>query len=94
MVALFCLFLPPQKFFQLFLGIKRGPVNALQLRILLVTQPVSSGDAQQLECFDLAGGRDMRAAAEILKLTGAVDGDFLIGRGEVLDEVALHEVAF
>jgi len=36
----------------------------------------------------------VRAAAEILKLAGFIDGDFFIGLGELLDEVALHEVAF
>src|SRR5579864_6695540 len=36
----------------------------------------------------------MWAAAEIEKFSGAVYGYLLIGRGELLDEVALHEVAF
>ena len=37
---------------------------------------------------------NMRAAAEVGELAGLVDGDLLVGRGELLDEVALHEVAF
>src|SRR6266576_604206 len=36
----------------------------------------------------------MRTAAEVEKLAGLVDGDLFIGLGELLDEVALHEVAF
>ena len=36
----------------------------------------------------------MRPAAEIDKLAGAVDRNLFIGLGELLDEVALHEVAF
>ena len=36
----------------------------------------------------------MRATAEILKLAGAINGDLLIGRGELLNEMTLHEVAF
>ena len=36
----------------------------------------------------------MRAAAEIGELAGAVDGNLFVGLGELLDEMALHEVAF
>ena len=36
----------------------------------------------------------MRSAAEVGELAGLVDRDFLVGRGELLDEVTLHEVAF
>ncbi len=36
----------------------------------------------------------MRPAAEVGELAGLVDRDFFIGLGELLDEVALHEVAF
>ncbi len=36
----------------------------------------------------------MRAATEVGELAGLVDGDLLVGLGELLDEVALHEVAF
>ena len=36
----------------------------------------------------------MWPAAEIGKLAGAVDRNLFIGLGELLDEVALHEVAF
>ena len=36
----------------------------------------------------------MRTAAEVGELAGLVDRNFLVGLGELLDEVALHEVAF
>ena len=36
----------------------------------------------------------MRPAAEVEKLAGLVDRNLFIGLGELLDEVALHEVAF
>ena len=36
----------------------------------------------------------MRTAAEVSELAGAVDGNLFIGLGELLDEMALHEVAF
>src|SRR5216683_7747671 len=36
----------------------------------------------------------MRPAAEIEKLAGLVNRNFFIGTRELLDEVALHEVAF
>ncbi len=36
----------------------------------------------------------MRPAAEVGELAGLVDGNLFVGRGELLDEVALHEVAF
>ena len=36
----------------------------------------------------------MRTAAEIGELSGAVNRNLFIGLGELLDEMALHEVAF
>ena len=75
-------------------GEERGAVDALQLRVVLVAQPVRAGDVEQLERLDAPGGRDVRPAAEVGELAGLVDGDLLVGRGELLDEVALHEVAF
>src|SRR5581483_9072622 len=37
---------------------------------------------------------DVRAAAEVEKLASFIDRNLFIGPGELLDEVALHEVAF
>src|SRR5580704_3202317 len=77
-----------------FLRKKRSAVDALQLRILLVTQPVSPGHVEQLECLDLSGRGNVRTATEIGELARAVDRNLFIGLGELLDEMALHEVAF
>ncbi len=94
MVALLGLFLLVNKIVEVFLREKRRPINALQLRVLLIAQPVSAGNVQQLERLDLPGRGNVRAAAEIEKLAGLVDRNPFIGLGELLDEVALHEVAF
>src|SRR3974390_3009572 len=79
---------------ELFLGVERGTVDALELQVLFVAQPVGSGDVEQLEGLDASSGRDVRAAAEVGELASLVDGDLFIGRGEMLDEVTLHEVTF
>ncbi len=65
----------------------------MQLRILLVAEPVGAGDVEQLEGFDFSGRRQVGAAAEILELAGLVNRNLLIRLSELLDEVALHEVA-
>ena len=50
------------------LGIKkRGAVDALQLLVLLVTEPVGAGKRRELEAFDPAGARHMRPAAKVHK---------------------------
>src|SRR5579863_1906559 len=72
---------------------KRRPINPLQLRILLIAQPVRARNIKQLKRLDLAGRRNMRTAAKIRELAGAVNRNLLIGLGELLDEMALHEVA-
>ena len=36
----------------------------------------------------------MRPAAEVGELASAINGNLFIGLGELLDEMALHEVAF
>ena len=94
MVALLRFFDLVQIAVEIFLAEKRSSVDALQLRVLLVSQPVSPGDIQQLECFDLARRRDVRSAAEVEKVASLVNRNFLIGLGELLDVMALHEVAF
>src|SRR5207248_8827466 len=79
---------------KLFLGEKRRAVNPLQLRIAFLPQPIRARQVRQLESFDLARRRDMRPAAEIEKLARLVDRNLFVGRGELLDEVALHPIAF
>src|SRR5258708_1396666 len=71
---------------EIFLRKKRRSVNALQLLILFIPQPVRARNVKQLERLDLSGGRNVRAAAEIRELAGAVDRNFFIGLGELLDE--------
>ena len=78
---------------KIFLREERSAVDALELGILLVAQPVGARDVQQLEGLDLAGGGDVGPAAEVEELAGLVDGDALVGLGELLDEVDLHEIA-
>src|SRR5206468_10537689 len=79
---------------EIFFGVEGSAVDALELRVLFVSQPVSAGDVEQLERLDLPGRGKVRAAAEVGELAGAVDGNLFIGLGELLDEMALHEVAF
>src|SRR5262249_59455246 len=55
---------------------------------------VRARNVQQLERFNFAGRRNVRPAAEVSELPGAVDGNLFIGLGELLDEMALHEIAF
>ena len=79
MVALLGLFELVQVVVEILLGEERRAVDALELRIFLVAQPVGAGDVQQLERLDASGGRDVRAAAEVGELAGLVDGDLLVG---------------
>ena len=65
MVALLGLLLLVEKIVQILLRKKRRPVNTLELRILLIAQPVGSGNVQQLERFDPSRGWDVRAPAKI-----------------------------
>ena len=94
MVALLRLFHLLQMRVEILLREKRSPVNPLQLRILLIPQPVRARNVEQLECLDLPRRRNMRPAAEIDELASAINRNLFIGLGELLDEMALHEVAF
>ena len=77
---------------EVFLREEGGAVNALELRVLLVAEPIGTRQAHDLEGLDAAGGGDVRAAAEVDELAVAVEGDFVAGLRELLDEVDLHEV--
>ncbi len=68
-------------------------VDALELRILFVAQPVGAREVCHLEGLDAAGGGDVRAAAEVDELAVAIEAHLFAGRGELRDEVGLHEVA-
>ena len=76
------------------LGVEEGgAVDALELLVLLVAEPVGAGDGGDLEGLDAAGGGDVRAAAEVGEVAVFVEGDLIAGFGEALDEVDLHELA-
>ena len=94
MVALLRLLQLVQIIVEVLLGEERRAVDALELRILLVAQPVRSCNVEQLERLDAAGRRNVWPAAKVGELAGLVNRDLLIGLGELLDEVTLHEVAF
>ena len=94
MVATLRFFQARKMLLHLFLGEKGGAVNALQLRIFLIAQPVGSGNAHHLEGLDAAGGRHMRATAKVDKRAIAIERDVFAGLGETLDEVHLHKVVF
>ena len=72
---------------------ERRPVDALQLLVLLVAQPVGARDGGDPEGLDAARGGKMRAAAEVGEAAVLVERDRVAGLGELLDEVDLHEVA-
>src|SRR5262245_50397307 len=74
---------------------KRGAVETLKLLAGGVVLPVSAGDRQQLERADLAGVRNVRAAAEVDELTLAVETEgriLLEVVVDMLDLVALSDV--
>jgi hypothetical protein len=79
MVALLGFFDAGEVGVEIFFGEKRSAVDALELRILFVSQPVGAGDVEQLEGFDLSGRGQVGTAAEILELAGLVDGNFSSG---------------
>src|SRR5207245_103349 len=79
--------------FEFLLLKERRSINPLQLRILFIAKPVRARNIEQLERLDLPSRRNVRPAAEIGELTSAVNRNLFVGLGELLDEVALHEVA-
>ena len=94
MIAFLCFFNAREISVEVFLAEKRSPIDPLQLLVLFISQPVRTRNVEELERLDPARRRHMRPAAEIEKLAGFVDRNLLIGLGELLDEMALHEVAF
>ncbi len=75
-----------------FVGEKCGAVNALQLGIVFVPQPVGPGQVHYFVGLDPAGRRHVRPAAKIFKGAVAVEGNILARLGEALDKVGLHEI--
>src|SRR6267143_1107863 len=65
-----------------------GTVDSLQLRIVLVPLVVSAGHIGQLEGADVSRPHDVRAGAQIEKISVAIKGDSLAG-GDALDNIEL-----
>ena len=79
-VALLGFFQHVQVLFQVFfLGPGRA-VDTLQHFVIAVTTPVGTGYLHQLEYFQLAGRRYVRATAQVGELAFAVQAQHLIGR--------------
>src|SRR6202042_1440263 len=89
-----CLFEQSEILVQVLAGEEGGAVDALELWVLLVAEPVGAGETHHFEGFDAAGGGHVRAAAEVDEGAVAIERDLVAGLGEALDEVDLHEVAF
>ena len=99
MVALLGLLAPPQVLVELLLGRPDRAVDALEHRPLLVAAPVRAGDAEQLERADLAGARDVRAAAQVDERALPVEGGrrhrravALGGAREVVEDLDLERL--
>jgi hypothetical protein len=70
-----------------------GAVDALQLRAPVVAAPIGAGKLGELEgVADAAGGRHMRAAAEVEPIALEVDPDLLVGRDRI-DQLDLEHFA-
>ncbi len=89
MVAALGFFELVQIFVEFLLLDEAGAVDALHLRIAFLALPVGAGDVHQLERLDAAGGRDVRAAAEVDEFAGGVEGDHRLD-GFFLDQLALE----
>src|SRR5882672_5496164 len=76
-IASLNLFQPLEVRIQILRVEERRPVNTLQLLVLLVAQPVSSGDRGHLERLDPPRRRHMRAAAEVYKPSVAIQRNLL-----------------
>ncbi|CAM5197645.1 hypothetical protein CDEN61S_00385 [Castellaniella denitrificans] len=78
-----------------FLAGPGGAVDALQHFIVAVAAPVGPGDLHQLEHSQAAGGRHVRAAAQVDEVALAVQADLFVGgdRGDDLGLVGLADAA-
>ncbi len=92
MVAPLRLFQAGKVLLHLLVGKKGGAINALQLRILFIAQPVSAGKAEYFVSLHPAGRRHVGAAAKILKGAVAVKRNLFARLGEAFDKVGLHEI--
>ena len=80
MVALLGLLEPVQVVLELLLVAPRGAVDALEHLVARIAAPVGAGDLHELEGLELAGGRHVRAAAQVDPVALAVEADLLLLR--------------
>ena len=93
MVALGCFFQVREMGVQILLREKGRAVDPLQLRILLVAEPVCARQRQHLEGLHAAGRRHMRAAAKVDEVAVAIEAYLRPRFRELGHKVGLHEVA-
>ena len=93
MVALLRLFELVQVGVEVLLVEEGGAVEALELLAVGVVLPVGAGDAEQLERADLAGVRDVRAAAQVDELALAVEAQRRVLLQVVVDVLDLVAAA-
>src|ERR1700761_5081526 len=67
-------------------------VDALQLRILLVTEPIGSSEAGHLECLHPSSRRHVGTAAKVDEIAVAIQRNIFALMRKALDEVHLHEI--
>src|SRR6266403_5480601 len=70
------------------LCLEGGPVDSLQLGILLVSLVVSAGDVGEFKRADISRPHDMRSGAKVEKIAIAVERDRFADR-DVLDNIEL-----
>ncbi len=93
MVALFRFFEHREVGFQVLLARPGGAVDALQHSVVGIAAPVRTRNLHQLEGIaELAGGRQVRAAAEVDERALAVERDRLVFR-QVADDLGLVGLA-
>ena len=73
---------------QLFLGLERRPVDALEHGPVFVAAPVCSGHVEQLHRSDFAGAGHMRSLTEVGEFAVAVDAESGLVR-QVVDDLLL-----
>ena len=71
------------------LRVEGGPVDARELRVLLVAAPVRAGEPRELQRLDRRGVLEVRAAAEIREVPLRVERDRAVGLLRELDLVRL-----
>ena len=90
MIALLGLFQAMQIGLQFLLVAPGSAVDALQHFVARVAAPVGTGHLHQLEALaQLAGGRQVRTAADIEPVALAVDGNFLALGNDIVDDLDL-----